>query len=218
MHNWHVYNKFSDAEQSAADFLAESIITTISKNSICHVVLPGGNTPKKCLGLLASKILPWEKVHWYLGDERCYEKNHNERNDGMLQEYFWSNISKSNHHVIPAELGAEQGAASYRTVIDDINLDIAFLGMGEDGHTASLFPGNEALNDQRSVIPIHNSPKPPSDRISLSKTILEQIPIKVVLAGGNEKGDIIKRIQSGESLPINMIGDIEWFIDNDANS
>jgi len=55
MHNWHVYNEFSSAEKSAADFIAELIYSALNKNDICHVVLPGGNTPKKCLGLLAEK-------------------------------------------------------------------------------------------------------------------------------------------------------------------
>jgi len=94
----------------------------------------------------------------------------------MLQEYFWSKLDKSHHHIIPAELGAEQGASSYRDLTDRIEFDIAFLGMGEDGHTASLFPENEALNDTRSVIPVYDSPKPPSDRISMSKYTLKQIP------------------------------------------
>ena len=129
MHSWHVYENFRNAEQAAADYIANQISLALIKKDVCHIVLPGGNTPKICLHLLAEKNLRWEKCHWYLGDERCYEKNHPERNDMMLKNNFWSRIGNTNIHVIPAELGAEQGASVYRTLIDATGpIDIAFLG------------------------------------------------------------------------------------------
>ena len=219
MHKWHIYKKFSDAEHAAADFIANMIVYSLMKKNICHIVLPGGNTPKNCLQLLARKNLRWEKCHWYLGDERCFEKNHPDRNDTMLQENFWSRIGNTNIHHIPAELGPEQGASVYRTLMDATEaIDIAFLGMGEDGHTASLFPGNPALSDERSVVPVTNSPKPPVERVSLGLRTLLAAKHKVVLAGGNSKADIIARLKKGEDLPINRIGDIDWFVDEAASS
>ena len=219
MHQWNIYHDFKQASQHAADFLARHIDNYINNNGVCHVILPGGNTPIECLKLLSEKTLSWEKVHWYLGDERCLSPGDSERNDLMLENNLWSKINKANVHRIAAELGAEEAAAQYRNEIKDINsFDIAFLGMGEDGHTASLFPGHEALNDTRSVIPVYHSPKPPSDRVSLSLDTLSKTKTKVVLVGGSAKKQILKRIKDNEPFPINSIGDINWFIDEASHT
>lgn len=219
MHNWLVYDDFDSASKAAADFMTDNINECLSQRDVCYVALPGGNSPVKCLGYLAAKDIPWHKIHWYLGDERCYPSGHAERNDLMLDNYFWSLLGKTNIHRIPTELGAEKAAEHYREEINAVDyFDIAFLGIGEDGHTASLFPDNAALDDSRTVIPVYNSPKPPSDRVSLSQETLGKARCRVVLACGSAKSSIIKRIKEGESLPINCIGDINWFIDQDALS
>jgi len=216
MHHWNVYRSFDLASQAAADFLAQSIQQSIQKNDSCHVVLPGGNTPAQCLAYLAEKKLSWQKIFWYLGDERCYPVDHPERNDVMLQKNLWSRIDATQVYPIPAELGAEQGAEQYRKIMEVIDVDIAFLGLGEDGHTASLFPQNKALKDMRSVVPVYNSPKAPAERVSLGVTKLKQATSKIVLVSGAAKAEIIARIKKAESLPVNMLGDINWFIDEAA--
>jgi 6-phosphogluconolactonase len=140
-----------------------------------------------------------------------------ERNDLMLEKYFWSRLSQTNVHPIPAELGAEEAAKIYREAISSVeSFDIAFLGMGEDGHTASLFPQNKALQDARSVVPVYNSPKPPAERVSLSVDTLKKAGCRIVLAAGAGKAAIIARIKKGEALPINSIGDIHWYVDKTA--
>ena len=217
MHQWNVYKTFEEAAKKAADFLAASIEDCLQAKGVCHVILPGGNTPVPTLELLAEKSLSWDKIHWYMGDERCYPQGHSERNDLMVENHLWSHISQTNIHRMPAELGAEKGAELYRNEIKAINnFDIAFLGMGEDGHTASLFPNHIALEDERSVIPVYDSPKPPSDRVSLSRKTLNKTLIKIVLVGGNSKSGVIAKIKDGENLPINTIGDIHWFVDEAA--
>jgi len=219
MHTWFVYNEFDQASEAAADFLASKIEASIQQKGECHVVLPGGNTPAQCLSYLADKDLPWNRVHWYLGDERCYPLNHQDRNDVMLQNNLWSHISTSNIHRIPAEFGAEQAAKVYREIVNSIEyFDIVFLGMGEDGHTASLFPNNEALQDTRSVIPVYDAPKAPTDRVSLSVNTLKKARCRMVLTGGVGKAEIIARIKEGDPLPVNRIGDINWFVDEVAMS
>ena len=220
MHQWNVYSSFDKAASQAADFLAANIQNCIQDKGVCHVILPGGNTPIQSLEQLADKSLPWDKVHWYLGDERCLPQGDAERNDLMLDKHLWSRISRlstTNIHRIAAELGAEKGAQLYREEIKSIEIfDIAFLGMGEDGHTASLFPSHDALADDRSVIPVYHSPKPPSARVSLSLATLLKTKLKVVLVGGKEKAPIIAKIKANERLPINSIGDIHWFVDEAA--
>lgn len=219
MHKWNVYKDFDVASKAAADFIASNINVCLEQKGICHVILSGGNTPARCLNYLATKSILWENVHWYLADERCYPKDHPERNDLMLHKNLWSLISTANIHTMPAELGAEQAASHYRDVIRSIeNFDIAFLGVGEDGHTASLFPGNAALHDTHSVVPVYDSPKPPGERVSLSVDILKKTLCRLVLAAGEGKAQIISRVKSAESLPINSLGDINWYVDEAAMS
>jgi len=217
MHKWFVYDEFNEASKAAADFLAEHIKASIEHKGVCHVVLPGGNTPIDCLAYLAEKKLSWEQINWYLGDERCYPSGHSARNDVMLDKNLWSHISTSNIHRIPAEFGAEQAAKIYREIVNSIEFfDIVFLGMGEDGHTASLFPNNEALLDTRSVVPVYNSPKEPAERVSLSIRTIKKAKCRMVLTGGTAKSDVIRRVKKAESLPINCLGDINWFVDKAA--
>ncbi len=216
-HHWNVHDTFEEASIAAADFLAEKIILSIENHDICRIILPGGNSPAQCLKYLSEKKLPWSKVNWYLGDERCYPSGHADRNDVMLQKNLWSRLSRPNIALIPAEFGPEEGAKQYRKIIETIKyFDIAFLGIGEDGHTASLFPDNEALNDNRSVVPVYHSPKAPDDRVSLSVNTLSTAKIRVVLTGGNKKSNVLLKIKKGSDLPINRLGEITWFVDEDA--
>lgn len=217
MHKWNVYKEFDEASKAAADFLASKISDCIEKNAVCHVALSGGNTPARCLNNLATNSISWEKVHWYLADERCYPEGHEERNDLMLRKNLWSLISDTNIHIIPAELGAEEAAAKYRDIVSSIEyIDIIFLGIGEDGHTASLFPDNKALLDSRTVVPVYDSPKRPNERVSLSINMIKKSPCKVVLAGGDSKAAIISRVKNGEPLPVNSVGSINWYMDEAA--
>ncbi len=215
-HHWHVYEQMQQASKAAADFLAQKIDESIKHRNICHVILPGGNTPVQCLTYLLKAPLPWHKIHWYPGDERCYPEGHIERNDVMLRANFWSHIDQPNVHSIPAESGAEQGALFFRKSIASIKrFDIAFLGMGEDGHTASLFPDNAVLQDVRSVVPVYHSPKAPDSRISFSINTLRNARYRMVLTGGAGKASVVRQIKNRAQLPVNIIGDINWFVDNE---
>jgi len=213
---------YPDAEavaQAAADYLYDQLIACVNEKGSCHVALPGGSTPARCLELLSGKDLPWENIHCYLGDERCYPPGHAERNDSMIQQRFWSRIDAppENLHRIPAELGPERGAEKFSSTIEDIGkLDIIILGMGEDGHTASLFPGNPAVDDRRAVVPVSHAPKPPPQRVSLGLATLQAAAQRVVLVTGHNKQDALMRIKQGEPLPISQIGASHWFVDEAA--
>lgn len=215
MHHWATYPSLDAAARAAADFLAEAIVASVGARGACHVIVPGGTTPAGCFARLAEKDLPWDNIHWYPGDERCYPAGHPERNDVMIAEHLLSRLSTVHFHPMPAELGPEQAAAAYREMIKGIDaFDIAFLGMGEDGHTASLFPGNAALQEMASsVVAVHDAPKPPTDRVSMGLATLRQARLRMVLTAGPAKAAIIQRIREGEVLPVNQVGDIHWFVD-----
>ncbi len=171
-----IYPGSEQVAQAVADYLCLQITACVKQKGLCHVVLPGGSTPARCLEILAEKTLPWKNIYWYPGDERCYPVGHAERNDTMINAKLFSQqkSASKNFFPIPAELGPEQGAENYAALLDaTAAMDIVVLGMGEDGHTASLFPGNVALDDQRSAVPVYNAPKAPEstgfDRVNYAK-------------------------------------------------
>ena len=219
MHHWQVHPDPATAAAACAEYLAQQILAVLETREHCHVALPGGSTPATCLSLLAEQPLPWSRVHWYLGDERCLPRGDAERNDHMIEQHLWRAIKAPENtiHPIPAELGAERAAALYAKLIDAIDrLDIVLLGMGEDGHTASLFPDNPALNDPGSVVPVHHAPKPPAERVSLGISTLKATTQRIVLATGPGKRDAMNQVKAGVPLPINCIGPLLWFVDRAA--
>lgn len=219
MSEFKVYEDPEAVAQAAADYLFDQIKNCVSERGQCHVVLPGGTTPARCLELLADKPLPWKSIHWYPSDERCYPAGHAERNDSMITDKLFSHQKNiiENFHPMPAELGPEQGAAEYTILLDSIEkIDIVVLGMGEDGHTASLFPGNDALNDKRSAAAVHCAPKPPGDRISIGLDTLKAARKRIVITTGASKREALTRIREGEALPVSRVEPDFWFVDEAA--
>jgi 6-phosphogluconolactonase len=219
MHEFRHCTDAADLAGAAAAHLAARIRNCLDGREVCRIALPGGRTPGRCLALLAGDSLPWERLHWYLGDERCYPPGHAGRNDVMLEAELWSRIDTpaANRHPIPAELGPEAAAGRYSSeIVAAGQLDIVLLGMGEDGHTASLFPGNPALDDSRPVVPVHRAPKPPAERVSLGLSTLQAATERIVLVSGADKRVALQRVQAGEALPIARIGPLLWFVDDDA--
>ena len=219
MSEFKVYENPESVAQAAADYIFDQLKTCVAEKGECHVVLPGGTTPARCLELLADKPLPWINIHWYPSDERCYPVGHAERNDTMIMDKLFSQQKNmvENFHPIPAELGPEQGAAKYILLLDEIeNIDIVVLGMGEDGHTASLFPENDVLNDQHSAAPVHGAPKPPGDRISIGLNALNAARKRIVIITGASKHKALKKIREGEPLPASLVEPDFWFVDDAA--
>jgi 6-phosphogluconolactonase len=219
MSKYKVYPDTETVAQAAADYLFQQISNCVAENGQCHVVLPGGSTPARCLQLLAEKPLPWQDVHWYPGDERCYPVGNAERNDTMIAAKLFPRHKNNtkNLHSIPAELGPQQGAARYAVLLDSISgLDIVVLGMGEDGHTASLFPGNAALEDQRMAVPVYDAAKPPRERVSIGLNMLRSAGERIIIATGENKREALKKIDQGETLPVARIEPDVCFVDEAA--
>ena len=215
--HWHVYADEESLAQGCADFIASAIVETLEHKQDCHVALPGGGTPARCFQLLAEKNLDWQHIFWLPADERTYPAGHPQRNDTMIRKNLCALLPNGDDHLIsiPTELGTEQATSVLVQKLKGIkNLDVAFLGMGEDGHTASLFPGNQALQASADAVAVHDSPKPPSERVSLSLKFLQQSRFKIVLTKGKGKREIIRRIKAGEEFPVNLLGDVNWFIDD----
>jgi 6-phosphogluconolactonase len=216
---YHIYDDTQPLAEAAANFIVLKIKACLKQQPRCRIALPGGNTPAACLEALSKQTLPWSQIDWYMGDERCLPIGHAERNDTMVSQTLFNGQGPSKKQFFPikAELGADKAAKAYQAQIEAFDaLDIVILGMGEDGHTASLFPNNKALTKQDSVVAVFNAPKPPEERVSLGLNTLIKAKYRIVLAPGEGKQEALKKLTLGESLPIGLIGPKHWFLDHAA--
>jgi 6-phosphogluconolactonase len=174
---------------------------------VFRIVLAGGGTPQAVYRQLARAEADWARWQVYFGDERCLPSTHPDRNSLMAMENWLAGVAipQANIHVIPAERGAAEAAHAYAPVIDAARpFDLVLLGMGEDGHTASLFPGQRSLS-AASVIAVHAAPKPPAERVSLGEAALNDAHAVLVLVTGRAKHDAVQHWKQGEDLPVARI-------------
>lgn len=169
-----------------------------------RLCLAGGTTPREAYRLLAAQDVAWVQWQLYYGDERCLPVDDPQRNSHMVRAVWLdrADFPVANHHPIPAELGAAEGARAYAALFPAaLPFDMVLLGMGEDGHTASLFPGHTHA-PEATVHAVYNSPKPPPERVSLSRATLEQTRALLVLVTGAGKYEAVQAWREGAALPV----------------
>ena len=192
------------------------------------VTLAGGSTPKAMHVELAAraKEVDWSRVHVWFGDERCVPADHADSNYKMAFDTLLSRvpIAPERVHRMRGELPPEEGARAYDQEIAGVTLALTFLGMGPDGHTASLFPGHAALAEQkRRAIAVYETSKPPPWRITLTVPALSASDEVVILVAGVEKADAAMRALQGPpgAVPIALIRAakrVTWLLDRAAAS
>lgn len=182
------------------------------------LVLAGGTTPEKCYELLAERSdVRWGRVTVLFGDERCVAPDDAESNYRMAREKLLDRVSPASVHRIAGELGPDEAAAAYDSIVAGLApLDVVLLGLGEDGHTASLFPGHPELEATGWAVAVRNSPKPPPERVSLTLPALRGARLVMFLATGAGKADAVAKARRGE-VPSGMIANAKWLIDRAAN-
>jgi 6-phosphogluconolactonase len=208
-----------DSPEEVARVAAELIAGELRAGTACTLVLAGGSVNIRTYQLLAEvPDVPWGRVTALFGDERCVPPGHPESNYRQAREALLDRANPMTVHRMPGELGPEEGAAVYEEVVRRVgSLDLLLLGMGPDGHTASLFPGNPALEAGGLVAGVRNSPKPPPERISLTLPALRSARRVVILATGRDKAEAVLRASRGE-VPAGMIEGAEWMLDRAAAS
>ncbi len=221
---WHVYDNASQLQVAATEAVLKSAKTAIDENGRFSIVLAGGTTPKEIYQQLRTAQTDWSSWHVYFGDERCLPADHLDRNSRMAFDAWLSHVSipAQQVHVMPAELGPDMAAARYSDLLAGAEtFDCVLLGMGEDAHTASLFPGQvwEAA-DGAPAIPVRNAPKPPSDRVSLSASRLSRARQVMFFVTGAGKREAMKAWRGGEQVPvaaIRPVAGVDVYIDRAAN-
>ena len=231
---------FSNTEQltyAAADYIANVAQESIASHGHFTLALSGGSTPKKLYGLLATEPyrsqIDWEKVQIFWSDERCVPPDDTESNYHLAQEVMLSKLplSPNQIHRMPAD-EADRNAASEKysqemqNVFGEVlpHFDLIQLGMGPEGHTASLFPHQPSLHEkQRQVIPVI-VPKPPPPRLTFTPLILNAARHILFLVTGTEKADAVQAVLQGDyqpdEYPAQIVqppqGEVTWMLDNPA--
>ncbi len=221
INQWHQFDSASQVADAVCEQILQSADRAIAERGRFKIVLAGGSTPEKIYQQLVNAKTDWSKWMVYYGDERCLPADDKDRNSIMAHNALLGKIDipAENIFTMPTELGAKEAAEKYRQVIDNVDqFDVVLLGMGEDGHTASLFPGH--IHDlQESVHEVYNSPKPPSDRISLSVKTLSNTQQLIFIVTGDSKRIPVKQWKQAENIPVTTIAPdsgVDIYIDSAA--
>lgn len=197
------------AEAAADDFIRAGQ-QALRERGIFNVALSGGSTPKAIYSHLSSVRagdLPWEKVHLFFGDERHVPPTDPNSNYRMTRETLLVNPQvRANLHRIEAELAVEVAADRYEAEVRrhfrceapaQPRFDLILLGMGGDGHTASLFPGTSALTEQKRAVVANHVPQLKTDRITLTFPVLNAGRRVVFLTAGGDKNPMLRQVFAG---------------------
>jgi 6-phosphogluconolactonase len=207
--------------QAAYQQILKAAEQAIAEHGKFKLVLAGGSTPEKVYRLLAKADVDWSNWYIYYGDERCLPVDHADRNSLMATSAFLEKVAIPDKQIftIPAELGPEQAAKKYQQIVADaLPFDMVLLGMGEDGHTASLFPGHKHQENELAHA-VYNSPKPPPERVTISAKALSNTQQLIFLITGTNKQEAVKNWRSDQDLPVATIvpeNPIDIYIDRDA--
>ncbi|HET6546339.1 MAG TPA: 6-phosphogluconolactonase [Rhodanobacteraceae bacterium] len=207
---WHPVADEASLQRAACAVILDDAARAIRERGRFVVVLAGGNTPRGVYHTLCDAPTDWSAWHIYFGDERCAPPDDPERNSRMAADTWLDHVPvpAMQIHAMPGELGARQGATVYARTLRDVGtFDLVLLGLGEDGHTASLFPGHDwgSEPDAPATLAVFDAPKPPPERISMSATRLADARHVVFLIAGVSKRQAVADWRAGKVIPASAI-------------
>lgn len=207
---WHEVADARALQQLAIETILAGAARALRERGQFHIVLAGGNTPRGIYQGLCNAKTDWSAWHIYFGDERCLPPNDPARNSRMAAEVWLDSvpIPSSQVHVIAGELGAAEAAHKYSKTLRTVgDFDLVLLGLGEDGHTASLFPGHEwgTVPGSPDTLAVLDAPKPPSQRVSLSAARLSRARQVIFLVSGKSKRGAVAAWRGGKDIPARAI-------------
>lgn len=238
--NLHVFDTVAALSEQIATYVAKLSAQAVASQGRFMVAISGGSMPKILAANLITEPLrqqiDWSKWHVFWADERCVPLEHADSSYRLAREHFFEQVSIPSVQIYAFDpsLEPEAAAIAYQATMAQVfqpalgqlpRFDLILLGMGEDGHTASLFPNHPLLNEnKRWVAPIFDSPKPPSERITLTLAVINNAENVAVIATGRGKADILPKVldppPDSKPLPARMVqpvhGDLHWFVDKAA--
>ncbi|HTQ27557.1 MAG TPA: 6-phosphogluconolactonase [Puia sp.] len=239
----HVYKNQDEFSHAVADWIIEFIQKTLSKQDRCCIALSGGNTPRALYELLAAsprkEKIRWELIHVFWGDERDVPFEDERNNAKMAFETLLNHVPvpASQIHVMRTDIAPEQSAAEYEKILYRYfpagpegkvprSFDLVLLGMGEDGHTLSLFPGMPIVHEEKKWADAFFLPAQNMYRITLTKTVVNLSSCVAFLTTGSNKAHALQQVLKGsyqpDLYPSQVIrplsGELHWFVDKAAAS
>lgn len=229
--------KIYESKLAVAQHFSEYMKELIRINKTVHIALSGGSTPKVVFDELATnfkKEIDWAQVYFYWGDERCVPPTHEDSNYKMTADHLLSKIAvpEDNIHRIHGENSPEEEAILYSRVLDRElrkahgipQFDLVILGMGDDGHTASIFPHEIHLWDSDNNCEVAVHPDSGQRRITITGKIINNAKEVAFLVTGSGKSEKVREIiqQEGKfgAYPASLVspksGNLVWFLDNEA--
>jgi 6-phosphogluconolactonase len=218
--------------QAAADACADAIVAVMEKalatRSVASLAVSGGSTPKLLFQNLAKRNLEWARIHIFWADERMVEPDHDDSNYRLTREHLLEavNMPEENVHRVRGELSIEEAAQHYDRDLHSFFrggapiFDAIQLGMGPDGHTASLFPGHSLIEDRVNLVGAEReSPKPPPERITLLPAVLASCRNLMFLVTGGDKAEKIQQALEDPQSPLpaavvaRLCESSHWFLD-----
>ncbi len=199
------------AAEYAAGEIARALREALDRRGVAHFALSGGTTPRAAYRALAGLLEDWSAVELWYGDERCVGPEDPESTHRLVVESLLAHIHghAPREHRVRGELGPEAAAREYGEEVGAAvapaepgglpTLDVSLVGIGEDGHTASLFPGHPEVEDSSGALclPVRNSPKPPPERVTLSLPVLRAARYTLLLVAGAGKADALAAALAG---------------------
>lgn len=224
--NIRIFKSHEDLAQSAADSLVQRV-----RAGARIIGLSGGSSPRRMYEILGSRFreeLDTSELVWVLEDERCVPPEHEESNSRMIRTSLFANGMAGSHRFLRFRTELEEPPVIAREFERDwhhasiVGLDVAVLGVGDDGHTASLFPGTSIFSVTSRVAAEVYVPRLQGWRVTLTLPVLERTTFNLVIATGESKRPIIEQVKHGAELPIAQVtrgaGETWWFLDQAAAS
>jgi 6-phosphogluconolactonase len=241
----HVFKDGEALSNAAAKFIADHISATLKTRSRYTIALSGGSTPKRLHQILAQapysnvqaaggageEQIDWSKLHIFWGDERAVPFEDDRNNAKMAYDTLLNfvPVPASQIHVMRTDIGPKESAAEYEKILHEYfdntatSFDLVLLGMGDDGHTLSLFPGQPVIHEEKLWATAFWLQAQDMYRITLTKTIVNRSACVAFLTAGSAKAHALKEVLKGAPNPdlypsqvIKPVGELHWFVDEAA--
>ncbi|ACT96382.1 6-phosphogluconolactonase [Dyadobacter fermentans] len=232
----HIEKDTKALSASLAEWINNYIQQVLAKQDRFTFVLSGGSTPKALYALLAEspykESVPWEKLHFFWGDERAVPFEDSRNNAKMCYDELLDKVpvKAENIHIMRTDITPEESAAEYEKIMktyfegSETTFDFVLLGMGDDGHTLSLFPGTEVIHEQEALATSFFLQAQDMYRITLTAPVVNNAACVAFLAAGAGKAEVLKQVLKGERnidlYPSQIIqpskGQLHWFVDEAA--
>ncbi len=208
-----------DYLNEVVDFLEEKLLNKTINNKVINVALSGGNTPMPILKKLSEKKISWKQINFFIIDERCVPVLDEYSNYKNLKNNFFKEIKVNVFPVYEERLGGEKSAHKYNELIKRKHFDLILLGMGDDGHVASLFPGTKALQEGESMVVYNEVNTQKNNRITFTYPALLAANEIVFLIRGEKKKNLLELIvkTKDDKYPVTKIinegNNITWLVE-----